>query len=142
MGIGLISSQKAFLTGVAVTFFVLSWIILAIVTPIVVKSLPEDYFASPDYLAVEGPFSAGVTLPRRLLLLLKNVVAWFLIVIGPFLFQSVFAPFFGLLLADFKAKPRLIRRFASIGFVWRALNALRRRSGLPLFTPPRPATSD
>ena len=100
MGIGLISSQKAFLTGVAVTFFVLSWIILAIVTPIVVKSLPEDYFASPDYLAVEGPFSAGVTLPRRLLLLLKNVVAWFLIVIGPFLFQSVFAPFFGLLLAD------------------------------------------
>ena len=67
--------------------------------------------------------------------------AWFLIVIGPFLFQSIFAPFFGLLLADFGAKPRLIRRFASIGFVWRALNAFRRRCGLPLFIPPQPATN-
>ena len=141
MATGFISSHKALLAVVAATFFVLSWIILAIATPIVVKSLPEDYFASPEYLSVEGPFASGIALPRRLLLILKNIAAWFLIVVGPFLFQSIFAPFFGLLLADFGAKPRLIRRFASIGFVWRALNAFRRRSGLPLFIPPQPATN-
>ncbi len=141
MEMGFISSHKALLAGVAATFFVLSWIILALVTPLVVKSLPEDYFASPEYLTVEGPFAAGIALPRRMLLLLKNFAAWFLILVGPFLFQSIFAPFFGFLLADFRAKPRLIRRFASIGFVWRMLNAVRRRSGVPLFLPPQPATN-
>jgi hypothetical protein len=130
------SSHTALIAGVAAAFFVISWTALAIVTPIVVVSLPEDYFANPDYLEVEGVFSAGIPFARRALLVLKNLLAWFLIIVGPFLFQSIFAPFFGLLLADFRAKPRLIRKFASTPFVWRLLNAIRRRRNLPPFTEP------
>jgi hypothetical protein len=69
-----------------------------------------------------------------LLLFLKNVFAWFLILLAPFLFLSIFAPFFGFLLADFPAKPRLIRKFASYPLVWRLLNRIRERRGLPPFT--------
>ena len=133
---GISSSHTALIAGVAVAFFVISWTVLAIATPIVVGSLPEDYFTNPDYLEVEGVFSAGIPFARRALLILKNLLAWFLIIVGPFLFQSIFAPFFGLLLADFRAKPRLIRKFASYPFVWRLLNAIRRRRRLPPFCKP------
>ncbi len=126
-------SHKALLAGVAAAFFVASWIILAIVTPIVVAALPEDYFSDPRHLEARSVFAAGIPLPHRALLLLKNLLAWFLIVIGPFLFQSVFAPFFGLLLADFRAKPKLLRRFASYPLVWRLLNRIRRQRRLPPF---------
>ncbi len=131
------SSHTALIAGVAAAFFVISWTVLAIVTPIVVASLPEDYFANPDYLEIEGVFSANIPFPRRAMLVLKNILAWFLIIIGPFLFQSIFAPFFGLLLADFRAKPRMIRKFASLPFVWRMLNAIRRHRHLPPFCEPR-----
>ncbi len=130
------SSHTALIAGVAAAFFAISWIVLAIVTPVVVASLPEDYFANPDYLEVENVFSAGIPFVRRALLILKNLLAWFLIIIGPFLFQSIFAPFFGFLLADFRAKPRLIRKFASYPFVWRLLNAIRRHRNLPPFHEP------
>ena len=126
-------SHKALLAGVAASFFVISWIVLAIVTPIVVAALPEDYFSDPQYLEARSVFAAGIPFPQRALLIFKNILAWFLIVIGPFLFQSIFAPFFGLLLADFRAKPRLIRRFASYPLVWRLLNRIRLRRNLPPF---------
>ena len=126
------SSQTALIAGGAV--FVVSWIVLLVVTPIVVTSLPEDYFSNPKYLEVESVFTAGIPPARRLLLFLKNVFAWFLIVVAPFLFLSIFAPFFGFLLADFPAKPRLIRKFASHPLVWRLLNRIRERRGLPPFT--------
>jgi hypothetical protein len=103
------------------------------VTPIVIASLPEDYFSNPKYLEVDSVFSAGIAPARRLLLLLKNIFAWFLILVAPFLFLSIFAPFFGFLLADFPAKPRLIRKFASYPFVWRQLNGVRLRRRLPPF---------
>ncbi len=128
------SSHKALLAGVALAFFVASWVILALVTPVVIAALPEDYFSNSKYLETEGVFSTGIPPRRRLLLILKNFFAWFLIIIGPFLFQSIFAPFFGLLLADFRAKPRIIRKFASYPLVWRLLNRIRERRGLPPFT--------
>ncbi len=126
------SSQMALIAGV--TVFVVSWIVLLAVTPIVIASLPEDYFSNPKYLEVDSVFSAGIAPARRLLLLLKNIFAWFLILVAPFLFLSIFAPFFGFLLADFPAKPRLIRKFASYPLVWRLLNRVRERRGLPPFT--------
>ncbi len=125
------SSQMALIAGV--TVFVVSWIVLLAVTPIVIASLPEDYFSNPKYLEVDSVFSAGIAPARRLLLLLKNIFAWFLILVAPFLFLSIFAPFFGFLLADFPAKPRLIRKFASYPFVWRQLNGVRLRRRLPPF---------
>ena len=128
------SSHTALAVGVAVVFFVVNWAVLAVATPIVVASMPADYFVNQAYLEVEGPFSPGIPFSRRARLVLKNILAWFLIIVGPFLFQSIFAPFFGLLLADFRAKPRLIRKFASYPFVWRLLNAIRRRLKLPVFT--------
>ena len=131
------SAHKALLAGIAAAFFVVSWILLAILSPIVVASLPADYFANPAYLESESLFAPDLPLARRLLLLMKNAGAWFLILAGPIVFQSVFAPFFGLLLADFRAKPKLIRRFASNRFVWRMLNGLRRRRRLPLFDAPQ-----
>ncbi len=130
---GFISSHKALLAGIALAFFVISWILLAIITPIVVGALPEDYFSSPEHLVAGGPFAPGLTFARRCLLLAKNALAWFLILIGPFLFQSIFAPFFGLLMADFPAKPRLLRRFASLPLVWNLLNGIRKRRGLVPF---------
>ena len=131
------SAHRALLAGIAAAFFVVSWLLLAILSPLVVASLPADYFANPAYLETESLFAPDLPLLRRLLLLLKNAGAWFLILVGPILFQSVFAPFFGLLLADFRAKPKLIRRFASNRFVWRMLNGLRRRRKLPLFDAPQ-----
>ena len=131
------SAHKALLAGIAAAFFVVSWILLAILSPIVVASLPADYFANPAYLESESLFAPDLPLARRLLLLMKNAGAWFLILAGPIVFQSVFAPFFGLLLADFRAKPKLIRRFASNRVVWRMLNGLRRRRRLPLFDAPQ-----
>lgn len=131
------SAHRALLAGIAAAFFVVSWILLAVLSPIVVASLPADYFSNPAYLETESLFAPEMPFVRRLLLLLKNAGAWFLILIGPILFQSVFAPFFGLLLADFRAKPRLIRRFASNRLVWRLLNGLRRRRKLPLFDAPQ-----
>ena len=133
VSIGSISSPStALIAGVA--GFVVNWIVLLIVTPIVVAALPEDYFSNPKHLEARSVFAAGIPFPRRAMLILKNILAWFLIVIGPFLFQSIFAPFFGLLLADFRAKPRLVRRFASHPFVWRLLNRIRLRRNLPPFT--------
>ena len=126
------SSQTVLITGAAV--FVVSWIVLLVVTPIVIASLPEDYFSNPKYLEVDSVFSAGIPPARRLLLFLKNIFAWFLILIAPFLFLSIFAPFFGFLLADFPAKPRLIRKFASYPLVWNLLNRIRRQRRLPPFT--------
>ena len=126
------SSHTALMAGVAV--FVVSWVVLLVVTPIVVAALPEDYFSNPRYLEVESVFAAGITPVRRLLLILKNVAAWFLILVAPILLLSIFAPFFGFLLADFPAKPRLIRKFASHPLVWRQLNGIRQRRNLPPFT--------
>lgn len=130
------SSHTALMAGAAV--FVVSWGVLLVVTPIVVAALPEDYFSNPRYLEVERVFAAGIPPVRRLLLILKNVAAWFLILVAPFLFLSIFAPFFGFLLADFPAKPRLIRKFASIRFVWNLLDGIRKRRHLPPFAPSRP----
>ena len=126
------SSHTALITGAAV--FVVSWIVLLVVTPIVVTSLPEDYFFNPKYLEVGSVFSAGIPPARRLLLFFKNILAWFLILVAPIIFLSIFAPFFGFLLADFPAKPKLIRKFASFPLVWRLLNRVRERRGLPPFT--------
>ena len=126
------SSQTVLITSAAI--FVVSWIVLLVVTPIVIASLPEDYFSNPKYLEVERVFSAGIPPARRLLLFLKNVFAWFLILVAPFLFLSIFAPFFGFLLADFPAKPRLIRKFASYPLVCRLLNRIRLQRNLPSFT--------
>ncbi len=128
------SSHTALITGAAV--FVVSWAVLLIVTPIVITSLPEDYFSNPQYLEVESVFAAGIPPARRALLFLKNVLAWFLILVAPIIFLSIFAPFFGFLLADFPAKPRLIRKFASYPFIWRQLNGVRQRRNLPPFTEP------
>lgn len=125
------SSQTTLIAGVAV--FVVSWIALLVVTPVVISSLPEDYFSNPKYLEVESVFAAGIPPARRLLLFLKNGFAWFLILIAPILFLSIFAPFFGFLLADFPAKPRLIRKFASYPLVWRLLNRIRLQRYLPPF---------
>ncbi len=131
------SAHKALLAGIAAAFFVVCWLLIAILSPIVVASLPADYFANPAYLETESLFAPELPFVRRALLLLKNIGAWFLILAGPIVFQSVFAPFFGLLLADFRSKPRLIRRFASNRFVWRLLNGVRRRRSLPLFDAPQ-----
>ena len=128
------SSHTALIEGVVVAVFVVSWIVLLVVTPIVIASLPEDYFSSPKHLEAKSVFTAGIPPARRLLLFLKNGFAWFLILIAPFLFLSIFAPFFGFLLADFPAKPRLIRKFASFPLVWHLLNRVRERRGLPPFT--------
>ena len=128
------SSHTALITGAAV--FVVSWAILLIVTPIVITSLPEDYFSNPQYLEVENVFATDIPPAHRSLLILKNILAWFLILVAPIIFLSIFAPFFGFLLADFPAKPRLIRKFASHPFVWRQLNGIRERRGLPPFTEP------
>jgi hypothetical protein len=111
-----------------------SWIVLLVVTPIVIASLPEDYFSNPRYLEVENVFSTEIPPTRRLLLLFKNAFAWFLILLAPFLFLSIFAPFFGFLLADFPAKPKIIRKFASLPLVWRLLNRIRGQRRLPPFS--------
>ena len=126
------SSQTVLITSAAI--FVVSWIVLLVITPIVIASLPEDYFSNQKYLEVESVFAAGIPPVRRLLLFLKNVFAWFLILLAPFLFLSIFAPFFGFLLADFPAKPKLIRKFASYPLVWNLLNRIRLRRHLPPFT--------
>ena len=125
------SSHTALIAGAAV--FVVSWVALLIVTPVVISSLPEDYFSNPKFLEVESVFTGGIPPARRLLLFLKNGFAWFLILIAPILFLSIFAPFFGFLLADFPAKPRWIRKFASYPLVWRLLNRIRLRRNLPPF---------
>ncbi len=131
------SAHNALLAGFAAAFFVICWLLIAILSPIIIASLPADYFANPTYLEAGELFAEDIPFVRRLLLLLKNVGAWLLILVGPFAFQSVLAPFFGLLLADFPAKPKLIRRFASNRFIWRLLNGLRRRTKKPLFDAPQ-----
>ena len=133
VSIGSVSSSQAVLITSA-ALFVVSWIVLLVVTPIVIASLPEDYFSDPEYLETKSVFATGIPPAQRLLLLLKNVFAWFLILVAPFLFLSIFAPFFGVLLADFPAKPRLIRKFASHPAIWRLLNGIRERRELPPFT--------
>ena len=126
------SSQTVLITSAAI--FIASWIVLLVVTPIVIASLPEDYFSNPKYLETQSVFSADIPPGRRLLMFLKNIFAWFLILLAPFLFLSIFAPFFGFLLADFPAKPRLIRKFASYPLVWNLLNRVRLQRNLPSFT--------
>lgn len=130
------ATNKVLLASIAIGFFVVSWILLFALSPIIINKLPVDYFTNEKYLKTESMFERGVPLARRFTLLLKNIFAWFLILIAPVLFQSIFAPFFGLLLAEFKAKPKMIRAFASNRFVWRALNAIRRKKGLPPFIGP------
>ena len=129
-------SGKVILAAVAGAFFVVGWLALLVVTPLVVGTLPEDYFANPDRISGANLFDAGLPPLRRLALLARNLAAGFLIFVAPILLQSIFAPFFGLLLAAFRAKPRLIRAFASQPLVWRLLNAIRRRRRQPPFLPP------
>ena len=130
-------THKLLLACVSGAIFVIGWIVILLVAPGVIGELPEDFFVNPEFLEVEDVFAKETPLARRLMLLAKNTAAWFLIIIGPILFQSIFAPFFGLLMADFKAKPKLMRKLASVSWIWKLLNAVREKRGAPRFTPPK-----
>ena len=130
-------THKLLLACISAAIFIVGWIVLLLVAPEVIGNLPEDFFANPEFLEVEDIFAEDIPVARRLLLLVKNTVAWILILIGPILFQSIFAPFFGLLMADFKAKPKLLRRLVSVHWIWNLLNSVREKRGVPKFQPPQ-----
>lgn len=114
----------------------IGWVALAVATPMVIASLPADYFSAEEYLCVEGVLDEGAPPMRRVALVLRNIAACFLVFVAPILFQSIFAPLFGLMMANFKGKPAMLRRMASNKTVFRAMNSIRRRKGLEPFSQP------
>lgn len=114
----------------------IGWVALAVVTPVVVASLPTDYFSAEEHLRVESALDHGIPPMRRVALILRNVAACFLVFVAPILFQSILAPLFGLMIANFREKPAMLRRIAANRTVLRTMNAIRRRRGLDPFIQP------
>ncbi|QFU76607.1 hypothetical protein EY643_13600 [Halioglobus maricola] len=108
-----------------------------VAVPWVVKRLPQDYFSRPQRLSADEP--RGVT--AYLLAGLKNLFGAILVLLGILLLftpgQGLLTLLAGLLLMNFPGKYRLERAVVARKGVFRALNWMRQRQGLPDFDSPR-----
>ncbi|MEZ5988721.1 MAG: hypothetical protein R3F30_06285 [Planctomycetota bacterium] len=104
--------------------------ITAIVLPIVIVRLPEDYFAY-DRLPDPGPGHPWLWAER----IARNLVGGVLFLLGiPMLIgpgQGLLTIFVALLLLDFPRKHALLRRVVAYPRVLRFLNRVRARRGRP-----------
>lgn len=121
----------------------LTLVISALVVPLVIRRLPEDYFLRPDA-------SSSVSLERHpalrlLLLILKNLFGAVLVIAGLVMFvtpgQGILTLLMGICLLNFPGKRRLEVWIVKRRPVHRAIDWIRRRSGQPpLRLPPRDAS--
>jgi hypothetical protein len=108
-----------------------------IVIPWLIVRLPENFFQSEEraipYLTYGHPVW------RILLVVGKNLVGVVFIIAGfVMLFipgQGILTMIVGIMLTSFPGKHWLVHWFASRGAIFRSLNALRRRRGVPPFAP-------
>ncbi len=115
-----------------ITITVIASAILLVVTlvalPLVLAFLPDDYFTRP-------PLARPLTPLRIFWLVLKNLLGWFLIVVGIFMLvlpgQGLLTIFVGLLLVNFPGKYRLERWLVSRQKIAKSVNWIRQRTGRP-----------
>lgn len=109
------------------------WIALLIVIPIVVSSLPADYFFCDNDLLGTNDLDHS-TIPAGPMRFMRNTLALFLIFVAPILFQSIFAPIIGLAIGEFKWKHKALKRLGRSRRIVAALNSIRTRNNRPPFT--------
>ena len=134
-----ISTHKA--VAVFVGMAIVGWIALALYIPVVVSSLPTDYFSCEKEPQEPSEFGhpTSPTMPSRIL---RNALALFLIFVAPILFQSIFAPIIGLAIGEFKWKHKALKRLGRSGRTIDALNRIRSRRNRPPFTKPAAIEGD
>jgi archaellum biogenesis protein FlaJ (TadC family) len=102
-----------------------------IALPVLVASLPSDYFAARE--APPTRWRERRPVVRLAVLVLKNAVGAVLVVMGLAMFvlpgQGVLTLVAGVVLLNFPGKRRLEIRIARLPSVFRGLNWLRRRAG-------------
>ncbi len=104
----------------------LIWVALLVAVPLAIGTLPEDYFAAEEVFDASDRPAGWMTLGRFLLAAVRNVCACFLMILGTVFLQGVSVVLLGFIVADFRGKTRLVRRFAKVKFVWKSICAIRR----------------
>ncbi len=123
---------RQFLTWFAIVTTVLIWALIIFGTPVVIRSLPPDFFSNRKHLQPRG--REGRPLVWFLFVhLLKNLAGVALILLGTVGLQGVLVVMLGLAIMDIPKKAEAIRRLARIPFVWRLMSRIRAKAGLPPF---------
>lgn len=102
------------------------WVVLLVAVPLVIGELPEDYFASEELLDSSERPAGWMAFARFLLASVRNACAGILVILGSVFLQGVSVILLGFIVADFRGKTRLIRRFAKVKAVWKSICAIRR----------------
>jgi len=120
--------------GSAFSLFTLLAVLVAV--PWIVRRLPADYFSEPR----RHPLDRRVGLWGVLLAGLKNLLGALLVAMGIIMLftpgQGLLTLLAGLLLMNFPGKYRLEQALVAREQVFRGLNWMRRRHGLPPFEAP------
>lgn len=134
-----ISTHKA--VAVFVGMAIIGWVALALYIPVVVSSLPTDYFSceKEPLRPSESDHHISPTKPSRIL---RNILALFLIFVAPILLQSIFAPIIGLAIGEFKWKHKALKRLGRSRRMVDALNRIRLQHNHPPFTKPAAIEGD
>lgn len=120
--------------GVIAVVSIVSFVASVVGVPLYLRRLPADYFSRREQFlyGLEGQ-------PRRSLLwsVAKNALGGLLVLAGLAMLilpgQGLLTLVVGLMTLDFPGKKRLVRRVLAYPPVFRAVNALRTRSGAPPF---------
>lgn len=116
-------------------FSVGTFIASVIGVPLYLRRLPADYFSRREREDLGMPTTHSFGWVARSVL--RNALGAVLVVSGLAMFllpgQGLLTLFVGVMLMDFPGKRRLQRRILSVRPIFRAVNALRVRSGQPPF---------
>ncbi len=139
-----VSRLSHFILGHSGTLLLVSLGVLVstlVLLPAIVARLPVDYFVRPQAgLADKSRTPLGL-----LLLVVRNVVGVVLATLGLLMLftpgQGLLTLLLGLVLMNYPGKHALERSLARREGVMKGLNWVRRKSGLPPFTPPAPRST-
>ncbi len=120
-------SAIIWLTGLSI----LSFIGTMVAVPIIIRRLPADYFL-PTF-DEDKPRSGGFQPMPLLVRILKNILGYFLILMGVLMLigpgQGLLTIFMGVILIDFPRKREVEMKLAKIGPINRLMSWIRGRAG-------------
>lgn len=113
-------------------FSAVSFVATLVIVPILIIRIPRDYFADTRRHAWD-PWKRRHPVMRWGLLIGKNLLGYIIVLIGIAMLvlpgQGILTIVIGMILISFPGKFRLERWIITRGPVFRAINAIRKRSG-------------
>lgn len=128
--VALFSSENSGLLGAIAAGSIFFFLIGALLGPVIIARLPEDYFRQESMSLRQKPGRGAQALFLRVL---RNIAGWPLLILGVLLLvlpgQGILTIIAALALMDFPMKRRLMQRLLAAQRVRAALDWLRRVSG-------------